>query len=99
MNMHTEKNIRNDLKKHTLWSFLYSFIRKQPILFSCLLGLVCVWPIDMIVFPYVISAAVDVLTHYEGDRMAVWSALARPVSWGLLLWIGSVCGYHIQGAC
>lgn len=94
--IHHEK-VQEKGPKYTLWSFLFSFLLKQPITFFCLLLLVSVWPIDMIVFPSIVSSVVDVLTHYESNREAVWVGLMYPVILGALLWISTDIGYRVQG--
>lgn len=82
---------------YTLTSFLFPFILKQPIIFLVLLLLVCIWPIDMIIFPYIVANAVDILTQYEANRAAAWGALFYPILYGCLMWIATDMGYRIQG--
>lgn len=95
-----EKHTHHSKKQppaYTLTSFLFPFILKQPATFLILLFLVCIWPIDMIIYPYIIANAVDVLTQYETNRTAVWGALFYPVLYGALLWIITDMGYRLQG--
>ena len=33
------------------------------------------WPLESMLFPYILHVAIDLFTHYEGDRMAIWNAL------------------------
>lgn len=82
---------------YTLSSFLFSFILKQPVSFFILLLLICIWPIDMIIFPYIVSTAVDVLTQYESNRAAVWTDLAFPIWLGCFVWLFTDSCYRLQG--
>lgn len=101
MNTQCEKDTGQSHQKaqrYTLTSFLFSFIRKQPVSFFILLLLICIWPIDMIIFPYIVSAAVDVLTEYDSNRAAAWTDLAYPVWIGCAVWLLTDICYRLQGS-
>lgn len=42
------------------------------------------WPLESMLWPYILHLVVDIFTTYEGDRMAAWEALRGPI-------IGGVC--------
>lgn len=68
-----------------LLSFLWSFIRAQKWTFLAIAILDSVaWPLDALLWPYILGSVVNVFIHFEGDRVAAWEALQ-----GLVL--GSLC--------
>lgn len=43
------------------------------------------WPLDAMVWPYILHLVVDIFTRFDGDRMAAWEALKGPVIGALSL--------------
>ncbi|MCH9627950.1 MAG: putative multidrug export ATP-binding/permease protein [Chlamydiales bacterium] len=43
------------------------------------------WPLDVLIWPYILHVVVDIFTQYEGNRMAAWEALKSPIIGGLCL--------------
>ncbi len=43
------------------------------------------WPLEALIWPYLLSLVIDVFTHFEGDRMASWGALQGPIIGGICL--------------
>ncbi len=68
-----------------LFRFVWQFMRQQKWVFVCILLLDSLaWPLDALVWPYILHVVIDIFTRYEGDRMAAWEALKAPI-------IGGVC--------
>lgn len=73
-----------------LFGFIWRFMRQQKGVFFWIFFLdAFAWPIDALVWPYILRLVIDVFTQYEGDRLAAWEALKWPVlgAIGLVLYI------------
>ncbi|HSX25892.1 MAG TPA: ABC transporter ATP-binding protein [Chlamydiales bacterium] len=61
-------------------------MRRQKGIFFLILFLDCfAWPLEAMLWPYILHLVVDLFTRYEGDRMAAWEALKAPVIGALSL--------------
>ncbi len=61
-------------------------MRHQKWTFFVILVLDCLaWPIDALLFPYILSLVINVFIHFEGDRLAAWEALQGPIIAGISL--------------
>ena len=56
------------------WLFIFIFLLDS---FS--------WPLDALLWPYILHVVIDIFTRYEGDRMAAWESLKLPIAGGLCL--------------
>lgn len=69
-----------------LIGFIWQFIRQQKRVFIPILLLdAFTWPLNVLLWPYILHVVVDIFTRYEGDRLAAWEALKRPIIGGLCL--------------
>lgn len=69
-----------------LISFVWQFIKKQKWIFGLIFLIdAFTWPLDALLWPYIISVVVDIFTRYEGDRLASWTALQWPIISGIVL--------------
>lgn len=68
-----------------LIGFLWKFVRRQKwIFFGIFLLDSLAWPLDALIWPYLLSLVIDIFTRFEGDRLAAWGALQAPI-------IGAIC--------
>src|SRR3990167_8968108 len=69
-----------------LMGFVWQFIRQQKWVFIPILLLdAFTWPLDVLLWPYILHIIVDIFARYEGDRIAAWGALQGPIIGGLCL--------------
>jgi ATP-binding cassette subfamily B protein len=71
--------------KHLI-SFVWKFIRLQPMNFFFIFFLSLVWSIDLTVWPYLLRLVIDTLTHYDTDRTAAWGSLRWLLVSAVCLW-------------
>ena len=69
-----------------LISFVWKFVRLQPISFFFIYLLSLTWSIDSTVWPYLLRLIVDTLTHYDMDRGSAWDSLKWLLVSGVCLW-------------
>lgn len=81
----------------SLNSFIWNFIKPYKIGFLIIFFSSFVWALETIVWPYLFQIIIDILASTSGERSLAWENLAKPVFWGLILWIGIDVGYRIQG--
>ncbi len=69
-----------------LLSFIWKFVRLQKWTFVLIFLIdTFVWPLDALLWPYILHVVIDIFTRYEGDRMAAWESLKLPIIWGVSL--------------
>ena len=61
--------------------FILRFMRKQPWKFALIALLSLIWTFETLFWPFFLRKIVDVLTHYDVDRLSAWPFLKI-----LLLW-------------
>lgn len=65
--------------------FVWQFIRLQKRTFFAIFLIDSFnWPLEALLWPYILHFVVDIFTRYEGDRFAAWEALTSPI-------IGALC--------
>ena len=68
-----------------LLSFVWQFMRLQKWTFFFIFFFdTLAWPLESLLWPYILHLVIDIFTRYEGDRQAAWEALKTPI-------IGGVC--------
>lgn len=68
-----------------LIGFIWQFVRRQKWLFFTIFLIDSLtWPLDALIWPYILHIVIDIFSKYEGDRSAAWEALRAPI-------IGGVC--------
>jgi ATP-binding cassette subfamily B protein len=82
---------------HHPFSFLFYFLKKQPVRFFFAQLFCLAWAIDQAVFPLLFSRVIDGLIHYKGDRTFAWEVLSSPILWCLFLWILMELFFRAQG--
>ena len=61
-------------------------MRRHKWIFIVILIVDCLnWPLESVLWPYILHLAVDVFTRFESDRAAAWSALQVPMISGVCL--------------
>ena len=66
--------------------FVWRFLRQQKRAFFCIFLLdAFTWPLDMLLWPYILYLVVDIFTRFDHNRLAAWSALQGPIIGGLCL--------------
>ena len=56
-----------------LIGFLWKLIRRQKWTFLGVFLLDSLaWPLDALLWPYILSLVVNIFTDFEGDRLAAW---------------------------
>jgi ATP-binding cassette subfamily B protein len=79
-----------------LVSFIWKFIRLQPIKFFFILFLSFAWTADSILWPYLLRFVVDIMTHFEADRETAWSTLKWSVIAGVSLYVTVEVSFRIR---
>lgn len=68
-----------------LIGFIWQFVRRQKGTFFLIFLLDSLaWPLDALLWPYILHVVIDIFTQFELDRAAAWQALQAPI-------IGGVC--------
>lgn len=69
-----------------LISFIWQFLRLQKWIFLLIFIMDSfAWPLDVLLWPYILHLVIDIFTRYEGDRAAAWESLQGPIIGGLCL--------------
>ncbi len=69
-----------------LVGFLWRFVRRQRgKFFSIMLLDACAWPLDALVWPYILHLVVDIFTRFDANRGAAWQELRGPALLGVSL--------------
>lgn len=63
-----------------LFGFVWQFMRPQKWVFIWIFVIDCLaWPLDSLLWPYILHVVVDIFTDYESNRIAAWVALKWPI--------------------
>lgn len=73
--------------KINLLSFVWQFIRRQPVSFLIIFLFSLGWTLDSLTWPYLMRIVIDTLTQYDANRTAIWGALKWVIIAGVSLWI------------
>ena len=66
--------------------FIWQFLRRQKWTFLVLLLLDAItWPLDILLWPYILHLVIDIFSHFDSNRMAALQALKGPIIGGLSL--------------
>ena len=78
--------------------FIWQFMRLNKWTFIAIFCLdLLLWPVDAMIWPYILHLVIDVFTHYEGDRIAAWDALKTPIIIGVSFVIYMEIGSRTMG--
>jgi ATP-binding cassette subfamily B protein len=67
-----------------LIAFIWQFMRAQKGIFGFIFLLDCfAWPLDALLWPYILHVVIDIFMRYEEHRMLAWEALKTPIFCGL----------------
>ena len=80
----------------SLISFIWKFASLQRLTFSLIFLLSLVWALDSTLWPYLLRLIVDVLTHYDIDRVASWPVLKGLLFLGFSLWVFVELGFRCK---
>ncbi len=78
-----------------LMPFIGVFLSRRKAGFCLLAVLALMWPVEQVLFPYVVKMIIDVFATYQGDRADIYAALARPLWLGGILWVTSVVCWRV----
>lgn len=68
-----------------IWKFIK--VSKQQSLFVIIAILSLIWIFEILFWPFFLRELIDVLTHFDGDRLSSWSSLKPLLLWGAAAWI------------
>ncbi|MGE3535230.1 MAG: ABC transporter ATP-binding protein [Parachlamydiales bacterium] len=71
----------------SLTKFIWGFVRKQRWTFTVILLLSLSWTFEMLFWPFFLRKMVDILTHFDMDRISAWPSLKVLLMWGAAAWI------------
>lgn len=69
-----------------LFTFIWQFLKRQPVAFFFIFFLSLAWSLDSILWPYLLGLIIDTLTQFDTNRLAAWDALKPLLVCGILLW-------------
>ncbi len=78
-----------------LGAFIGFFLRRHRVSFAALAVLSLMWPVEQVLFPYVVKLIIDAFAAHEGDRAGIYAALSVPLWLGGGLWAASVVAWRI----
>ncbi len=78
-------------------SFIFSFLKKDALLFGTIQILSLAWAVDQVVFPMFFSKIIDGLANYAGERSLAWSYMSVPIFSAVLLWLVIECSFRTAG--
>lgn len=70
-----------------LIDFIWSFVSKQRWIFAAIMILSFVWTFETLFWPFFLREIVDILTHFDTDRLSAWPSLKTLLLWGASGWI------------
>lgn len=81
-----------------LIGFVWQFLRRQKWVFLLIFLLDSfAWPLEAMLWPYILHLVVDIFTNYNGDRSAAWEALQGPIIGGVCLIVYIVTASRVMG--
>ncbi len=81
-----------------LIGFVWQFIRQQKWVFLLILILdALAWPLDVLLWPYILKVVVGIFSQYEGNRLAAWTALKAPIIGGICLVLSVEIASRVMG--
>lgn len=63
--------------------FILSFIKRQRLRFFLILLCSLAWPVEAVVWPFLLRLVVNIFTEFDTMRAEAWSALQQPIFLGL----------------
>lgn len=92
------KEVTKMVSYRELIGFIWKFVRGQKWLFLGIFLLDSLaWPLDSLLFPYILSLVIDIFTHFEGNRLAAWQALQGPIAGGICLMLFVEIASRVMG--
>jgi len=80
----------------SLGFFIWTFVRRQRWIFAVISLLSFIWAAEMLFWPFLLRKIVDVLAHYDVDRMAAWPFLKILLMWGAGFMIFIEGGFRLR---
>lgn len=80
----------------SLIGFIWSFVRKQRIIFSVIAILSFVWIFETLFWPYFLGKIVDILTQHDVNRLSAWPHVKTLLLWGAVLLICMDGGFRLR---
>ncbi len=81
----------------TVYSFLWYFVKRQPVAFSFIFIVAIAFGLNDVAFPYFVKLIINTLYGYQGPRSGVYSALVFPVGMLLGFWFVAEVIVRAQG--
>ena len=79
-----------------LIAFIWGFVRKQCWTFATIQLLSFLWALEMLFWPFFLGKMIDVLTHYDVNRLSAWPELKILLTWGAAAWIFMDGGFRFR---
>jgi ATP-binding cassette subfamily B protein len=80
-----------------LIKFIWQFMRPQRWIFACVFIFALSWSLDALLWSYVLHLVIDIFSQYEGDKLAAWEALKKPILMGTLGVLTIEAGMRMMG--
>ncbi|MBY0406562.1 MAG: ABC transporter ATP-binding protein/permease [Rickettsiales bacterium] len=78
--------------------FIWYFLSARKTSFFLLAALSLMWPVEQVLFPYVVKLMIDSFSSFQGERADIWQVLSGPLWFGGLLWLASVVTWRVVDA-
>lgn len=79
-----------------LIDFIWGFVRKQRWTFAVIVLLSLTWTFEILFWPFFLRKLIDLLTHYDLDRLTAWPSLKTLLLWGAACFIFMEMGFRIR---
>lgn len=79
-----------------LTEFIWQFVRKQLWIFIVVLLLSLVWTFEILFWPFFLRKMVDLLTHFDADRLSAWPSLKVLLMWGGAGWVFTEFAFRLK---
>jgi len=81
----------------SLFPFLWHFVKQQRLAFAFIIFTAMIWSVNEIIFPYFIKLIVNTIHDFKGDRHAIYTALALPLTALVTSWLINEIAMRTQG--
>lgn len=81
----------------SLLAFFWHFIKRYWLIYLVFQLFCFGWTFDHTLWPYVLMLVIDTISNFTGDKSAMWSLLAYPITLGLGLWISVEITFRLGG--
>lgn len=79
-----------------LLDFIWKFVRPQRWTFALITLLSVIWTFDTLFWPFFLGKIVNILTHFDEDRLSAWPSLKILLIWGACAWVFIEGGFRLR---